>query len=223
MVTILGFFHVPATSDKKFATITRLSGSMDPANLRPSTRKSTMALDVLSMIYVLEKHGGFLASYVYWRKVTVQEFSMENHGGFLASYVWVSNLQEFRIPSKGILKVSHLWAGWWPFLRFIPKGSRLLICYPTKRRWLMVETGLESRDLSGWSFRTEIEFHWLEPQKWRWMVQMFFLFNWVFLRFLLPLSFGGQNNFWTKKNITELRTPTISEANKAFSSFFYPP
>jgi len=33
-----------------------------------------MALDVLSMIYVLEKHGGFLASYVYWRKVTCKNF-----------------------------------------------------------------------------------------------------------------------------------------------------
>jgi len=45
-----------------------------------------MALDAISMIYVLENHFGFLASYVYWRE-NLQEFSMEKHGGFLASYV----------------------------------------------------------------------------------------------------------------------------------------
>ena len=100
MVTILGFFHVPATSDKKIRNnyeAIRIHGS---CKSKAQHSKIHHGLRCIINDICLRKAWWFPSQLCLLEKSDVQEFSMENHGGFLASYVWVSNLQEFRIPSK---------------------------------------------------------------------------------------------------------------------------
>lgn len=170
--------------------------------------------------YMSYNHFGFLASYVYWRE-NLQEFSMENQGDFLASYVRMSNLQKCRIPSEVFWKFlifgldAMMAMGW-----FIPKSSRVLICYPTKRRWLMVETGLESRFLGDLFVQKSNSTGWNPNNEGGWF-RCFPFSTECFLRFLSPLSFRGTKQLLNKKEHHWI--PTNSEGNKAFSSFFYLP